>query len=92
MGGWISRRDQSMQQADQTQSVGLFIQVSGGEEVGVKLTLDGFKDVALCLSVRQARAFASDLIQHAHRIEVKNSLKKHNSKQLSSLRDELVPQ
>ncbi len=64
-----------MQQANQTQSVGLIIQESGEEE-GVKLTLEGFKDVALCLSVQQARAFASDLIQHAHRIEVKRSLKK----------------
>ncbi len=64
-----------MQQANQTQRIAIFIQ-EGGEEEGVKLTLEGFKDVALCLSVRQARALASDLIQHAHRIEVKHSLKK----------------
>ncbi|MBT9613389.1 MAG: hypothetical protein IV108_09010 [Burkholderiales bacterium] len=63
-----------MQQANQAQSFGLIIQ-EGEEEVSVKLTLEGFKDVALCLSVQQARAFASDLIQLAHRIEVKRSLK-----------------
>lgn len=64
-----------MQQANQAPSVGLIIQ-EGKEEEGVKLTLEGFKDVALCLSVQQARAFATDLIQQAHRIEVKHSLKK----------------
>lgn len=64
-----------MQQANQAQRVALFIQ-EGGEEESVKLMLEGFKDGVLCLSVQQARAFASDLIQHAHRIEVKNSLKK----------------
>ena len=64
-----------MQQANQAQRVALFIQ-EGGEEDLVQLMLEGFKDGALCLSVQQARAFASDLIQHAHRIEVKNSLKK----------------
>ncbi len=64
-----------MQQANQAQRVALFIQ-EGGEEESVKLMLEGFQDGVLCLSVQQARAFASDLIQHAHRIEVKNSLKK----------------
>lgn len=72
-----------MQQANQLQGVGLIIQ-EGGEEEGVKLTLEGFKDVALCLSVQQARAFASDLIQHAHRIEVKRSLKKAKIKATQS--------
>lgn len=72
-----------MQQANQLQDVGLSIQ-EGGEEEGVKLTLEGFKDVALCLSAQQARAFASDLIQHAHRIEVKRSLKKAKIKATQS--------
>jgi hypothetical protein len=64
-----------MRQANKTQSIVIFIQ-EGGEEEGIKLTLESFKDEALYLSVRQARAFAGDLIQHAHRIEVKHSLKK----------------
>lgn len=72
-----------MQQANQAQSVGLIIQ-EGGEEEGVKLTVQGFKEVALYLSVQQARAFASDLIQHAHRIEVKHSLKKAKIKAAQS--------
>lgn len=73
-----------MQQANQIQGVGLIIQ-NGGEEEGVKLTLAGFQGGALCLSVQQARAFASDLIQHAHRIEVKNSLKKAKIKASQSV-------
>ena len=62
-----------MLQTNQAPGFGLIIQESGE---GVTLTLAGFKDVALCLSVQEARTFASDLIQHAHRIEVKRSLKK----------------
>lgn len=72
-----------MQQMNQAQGVAIFIQ-EGGEEESVKLTLEGFKDVALYLSVQQARAFATDLIQQAHRIEVKNSLKKAKIKATQS--------
>ena len=64
-----------MQQTNQVQRVATFIQ-EGEEEGLVKLTLEGCKDVALCLSVQQARTFANALIQHAHRIEVKRSMKK----------------
>ena len=71
-----------MQQANHTQRVAVSIQE--GEEEVVKLTLAGFKDVVLCLSVQQARAFASDLILHTHRIEVKNSLKKSKIKATQS--------
>lgn len=62
-----------MLQTNQAPGFGLISQESGE---GVTLTLAGFKDVALCLSVQEARTFASDLIQHAHRIEVRHSLKK----------------
>ncbi|MBI5750786.1 MAG: hypothetical protein HZA59_01390 [Hydrogenophilales bacterium] len=72
-----------MQQANQTQSIAIFIQ-EGGEEEVVKLTLEGFKDVVLCLTVQQARAIASHLIQCAHRIEVKYSLKKAKIKATQS--------
>jgi len=64
-----------MPQTNLTLSVGLIIQEFGAGE-GVTLTFAAFKDVALCLSVQEARTFASDLIQHAHRIEVRHSLKK----------------
>lgn len=83
MRDWIAKKGSTMLQANQTQGVGLIIQ-EGGEEESVKLILEGFKDVALCLSVQQARAFASDLIQHAHRIEVKHSLKRAKIKATQS--------
>ena len=72
-----------MQQANQTQRIAISTHESGEEE-GIMLTLEGFKDVALCLSVRQARAFAGDLIQQTHRIEVKNSLKKAKTKAIQA--------
>ena len=72
-----------MQQTNQAQRVATFIQ-EGGEEESVKLTLEGLNDVELCLSVQQARTFASALIQHAHRIEVKASLKKAKIKATQS--------
>lgn len=71
-----------MQQANHAPRAAVSIQEGEGEVV--KLTLADFKDVVLCLSVQQARAFASDLILHTHRIEVKNSLKKAKIKATQS--------
>lgn len=64
-----------MQQANRIQRVVICTQ-AGEMEAQLKLTFEGFKDAALYLSAGQARAFANDLVLHAHRIEVQRSLKK----------------
>lgn len=63
-----------MQQGNQIRQV-VICTHADGMEAQLKLTIEGFKDAALYLSAGQARAFANDLVQHAHRIEVERSLK-----------------
>ena len=64
-----------MLQAIQINNFGFSIQ-EGGEEEGIKLTVDGIQDRPLRLSPQQARTLACDLIQYAYRAETIQGLKK----------------
>ena len=75
-----------MQQARFMSDIVLSIQELNGESK-VKLTTSGNGGVALYLGVQQAREMACDLIQHAYRLEVSNSLKMAKDKASQSTAD-----
>ena len=59
-------------------NVVLCIQACEEEEGCVQFTLEGIEDLRFHLSAQQARDIAAHLIQHAHRSDVRTSLRQQS--------------
>lgn len=65
-----------MKQGDSLKNIAITLQNFGGEMVYLTLSMGGQHDAKLHLSLHEARNLASNLIQHVHQAEVRNSLKR----------------
>ncbi len=64
-----------MLSSSQSMNVVLCIQACEEDHGCVQLTLEGMEDLRFHLTAQQARDIAAHLIQHAHRSDVKASLR-----------------
>lgn len=73
-----------MQQGDQTTDIGISLHCLGEEGEHIKLVVGDMQNAIFCLSLQQARMLATALIQHVHRAEVSNSMKKAKQQPIQS--------
>lgn len=73
-----------MQQEDQTTSIGISLHCSGEEGGHIKLVVGDMQNGIFHLSLQQARMLATALIQHVHRADVSNSMKKAKQQPIQS--------
>lgn len=69
-----------MLSSSQSMNVVLCIQACEEDHGCVQLTLEGMEDLRFHLTAQQARDIAAHLIQHAHRSDVKASLRQKGAK------------
>ncbi len=73
-----------MQQGDQTTNFGISLHCPGEEGEHIKLVVGNMQNAIFHLSLQQARMLATALIQHVHRADVSNSMKKAKQKPIQS--------